>query len=181
MTRFPQGWGRVTAPCQRALTFGDRFTETQKQIQRKVTNTYVHMHTLAAEGQRYSEPRAGLLRGPPHPVHTRPCPPASEGEREARSGPWSQLPSLPPLSLPGAAETGWSMTGRWAQSQGKLRNSWGTLGCALPWLKAQTGPTRVAWKEGEGQAPTGPDPWDRFCPQATLTGHPASAKNHSCL
>lgn len=44
------------------------------------------------------------------------------------------------------------MTERWAQSQGKLRNLWGTLGCPLPWLKAQTGPTRVAWKEGLGRA-----------------------------
>ena len=30
--------------------------------------------------------------------------------------------------------------------------SWGTLGCPLPWLKAQRGPTRVAWKEGLGRA-----------------------------
>lgn len=28
----------------------------------------------------------------------------------------------------------------------------GTLGCPLLWLKAQTGPTRVAWKEGLGRA-----------------------------
>ena len=75
---------------------------------------------------------------------------------------------------------------RWAQSRGSSGSFRGNPQVPPPPAEGADGQDPLGWPGGEGAgeegwAPTRPDPQGQFCPQVTLTGRPASRKNHSWL